>query len=418
MRSGSRSSRSLRAAPSGSDVLAQGRHAIRRRRARRESAFVLRFFGERGTTIGCSSSTSDADRALVPAPEPLLAPPDGERWRMLWSPRIRATAETGVVPPDTDGADGDSAANRPLVLGPARPREEHDSRSSASTVAERAAPRWMSRPRRGPDESVRHPRVARHQRARRLRLAAPSRRRDAPLPRAARSPRCRRRSGRTMLLAPPRRGRAPRRTARFADWTGSGSPGNPRSAPPRRVRLELGLPVWRYESRAVVIERRVVDAARPQHRSCHELRLVGGTQPRSQLELEPWVHFRPHDGALDSPARRALRAHGRRRALRGHVRDGVSAPSHACLDGEAALLHDRPRSALRDVRYLLESQPRLRLGRRAVQPGLLSRRARPRVRRRRSLPRPSRGPRSTARRREPRSFEAEDDTAPAAARRG
>jgi len=62
-------------------------------------AFVLRFFGPRG-----------ADRLLLvnfgrqlhldPAPEPLLAPPEGKRWSVLWSSEAPAYGGCGTVDPD------------------------------------------------------------------------------------------------------------------------------------------------------------------------------------------------------------------------------------------------------------------------------------------------------------------------------
>ena len=60
-------------------------------------AFVLRYFGEHGD-----------DRLLIvnlgrelhldPAPEPLLAPPEGKVWRLLWSSEDPAYGGTGTPP--------------------------------------------------------------------------------------------------------------------------------------------------------------------------------------------------------------------------------------------------------------------------------------------------------------------------------
>lgn len=65
------------------------------------TALVLRFFGERG-----------ADRLLIvnlgralqyePAPEPLLAPPEGARWEVRWSSDDRRYGGTGTPPLDTE----------------------------------------------------------------------------------------------------------------------------------------------------------------------------------------------------------------------------------------------------------------------------------------------------------------------------
>ena len=64
-------------------------------------AFVLRYFGG-----------ANGDRLLVinlggslrfdPAPEPLLAPPAGKEWRVLWSTEDPRYGGLGMLPPDTD----------------------------------------------------------------------------------------------------------------------------------------------------------------------------------------------------------------------------------------------------------------------------------------------------------------------------
>ncbi|HEV3467981.1 MAG TPA: DUF3459 domain-containing protein [Pyrinomonadaceae bacterium] len=66
-------------------------------------AFVVRFFGEDG---------GSGDRLLVvnfgrdlrldPAPEPLLAPPEGARWDVLWSSESVAYGGCGTAPLDTE----------------------------------------------------------------------------------------------------------------------------------------------------------------------------------------------------------------------------------------------------------------------------------------------------------------------------
>jgi predicted glycogen debranching enzyme len=64
-------------------------------------------------------------------------------------------------------------------------------------------------------------------------------------------------------------------------------------------RLELGLPVWRYEFEDVVIERRLWMAHR-QNTVYASYRLLAASAPVA-IEIEPWIHFRPHDGPLDTP---------------------------------------------------------------------------------------------------------------------
>jgi maltooligosyltrehalose trehalohydrolase len=66
-----------------------------------EEAFVLRFFGK-----------DDDDRLLIlnlgrdllldPAPEPLLAPPAGRQWELLWSSDNIRYGGSGSYPPDTE----------------------------------------------------------------------------------------------------------------------------------------------------------------------------------------------------------------------------------------------------------------------------------------------------------------------------
>jgi len=79
----------------------QGRHGIDGA-VLGESAFVLRFFGERADTDRLLLINLGADRHLVPAPEPLLAPPNGRPWRVLWSSEAPRYGGEGVVPSDTE----------------------------------------------------------------------------------------------------------------------------------------------------------------------------------------------------------------------------------------------------------------------------------------------------------------------------
>ncbi len=114
-------------------------------------------------------------------------------------------------------------------------------------------------------------------------------------------------------------------------------------------RLELGLPVWRYEVEGFAIERRVwMEHGRNTVFVRHEI--VGGTAAL-EIEIEPWLRFRPHDGALDLPAGGpyALQVTGDRYEV---TSDGYP-PLRMGLDGGPhAFTMDRKR--LGDVRYLLE----------------------------------------------------------------
>ncbi|HUB78746.1 MAG TPA: malto-oligosyltrehalose trehalohydrolase [Bryobacteraceae bacterium] len=66
-----------------------------------DEAFVLRFFGE-----DCEDRllivNLGRDLLLDPAPEPLLAPPDGRQWNLLWSSEDIRYGGTGSYSPDTE----------------------------------------------------------------------------------------------------------------------------------------------------------------------------------------------------------------------------------------------------------------------------------------------------------------------------
>jgi maltooligosyltrehalose trehalohydrolase len=64
-------------------------------------AFVLRAFGEGGLDRLILVNFG-RDLHLDPAPEPLLAPPEGREWRVLWSSEDRAYGGCGTLPPDTE----------------------------------------------------------------------------------------------------------------------------------------------------------------------------------------------------------------------------------------------------------------------------------------------------------------------------
>ena len=83
-------------------------------------SFLLRWFAADGldrllvVNLGC-------DLRLDPAPEPLLAPPEGKRWRVLWSSEDPAYGGGGTVEPDTD-ENWRLAGESALVLAPGEER--------------------------------------------------------------------------------------------------------------------------------------------------------------------------------------------------------------------------------------------------------------------------------------------------------
>jgi maltooligosyltrehalose trehalohydrolase len=66
-------------------------------------AFVVRFFGEGGDDRLLAVNLGH-DEHFSPAPEPLLAPPEGRRWTVRWSSEARAYGGSGTFPPES--ADG------------------------------------------------------------------------------------------------------------------------------------------------------------------------------------------------------------------------------------------------------------------------------------------------------------------------
>jgi hypothetical protein len=99
------------------------------------AALVLRWFapppGERGESGGAGvSATGDrlllinlgADLEFEPAPEPLLAPPAGERWQVLWSSEDPPYGGSGAPPPEDAAGGWRLPGQAAIALAPA-PRE-------------------------------------------------------------------------------------------------------------------------------------------------------------------------------------------------------------------------------------------------------------------------------------------------------
>jgi maltooligosyltrehalose trehalohydrolase len=64
-------------------------------------AFLLRFFGQQaGERLLLVNMGGDLQ--LDPAPEPLLAPPEGCVWRLLWSTEAPCYGGCGTVPVESD----------------------------------------------------------------------------------------------------------------------------------------------------------------------------------------------------------------------------------------------------------------------------------------------------------------------------
>ena len=65
-----------------------------------EQAFVLRYFSADGDRLLLVNL--GADLHFTPNPEPLLAPPAGAGWHVLWTSEALAYGGHGIAPPDTD----------------------------------------------------------------------------------------------------------------------------------------------------------------------------------------------------------------------------------------------------------------------------------------------------------------------------
>jgi predicted glycogen debranching enzyme len=114
-------------------------------------------------------------------------------------------------------------------------------------------------------------------------------------------------------------------------------------------RLEMGLPVWRYDANGAIVERRVwMGYQKNVVYVGYELMASDGPV---RLEIEPWIRFRPHEGKLDAPmdAPYALTVEDDRYEV---TSDGYP-PLRMRLEGKPSTFTiDTKR--LRDVRYLME----------------------------------------------------------------
>ena len=94
------------------------------------------------------------------------------------------------------------------------------------------------------------------------------------------------------------------------------------------LRLEQGLPIWRYDVKGYVLEKRLL-LPHLQNTVHVTYRLLSGPGP-VRLELRPSVNFRPHEDPVDRPIDDAVRADRDRAPLRDRRPAGpaAAAPVH------------------------------------------------------------------------------------------
>ena len=117
-------------------------------------------------------------------------------------------------------------------------------------------------------------------------------------------------------------------------------------------RLELGLPVWRYEHQGHVVEKRIMMPHR-QNTVLITFERVSGNGPLDLLMI-PWLQFRPHEGALSGLAdgRYALRVSAGRYEIEDNL-DASLPPLRIQLVGNSAKFAFYERS-IRNARYPVE----------------------------------------------------------------
>jgi maltooligosyltrehalose trehalohydrolase len=91
-----------------------------------EQAFVLRFFSGNGADDRLLFVNLGRDLHLVPAPEPLLAPPAMARWQVLWSSEEPRYGGAGAPPPEDEGGGWHLPGHAAVALRPGPLHEDGD----------------------------------------------------------------------------------------------------------------------------------------------------------------------------------------------------------------------------------------------------------------------------------------------------
>ena len=120
----------------------------------------------------------------------------------------------------------------------------------------------------------------------------------------------------------------------------------------REFRLDLGMPVWTYEHAGQVLEKHVLMPHRQNTVYIIYTRKAGDGPMR--ITLDPWIHFRPHEGPLSGPIEGtyAVRAMGGRYEIADTKDVGLPPLCLEVVGGDGRFaINDR---RIRNVRYLLE----------------------------------------------------------------
>ena len=257
-------------------------------RCSRPEAFVLRYFGGDGDDRLLMVNLG-IDLHLDPAPEPLLAPPEGRRWELIWSSEDARYGGCGTYPPDTD-ENWRIPGHAAIVMRAGR-RSRSRGRTNPMLEPVRVMPRAPCASRNRDPHLQRG--MAGHQRTRRLRLGHGQRRHHAALSRPADR-------GAAESARPNDDAQRAFGALRLADGHAvlyrsarAHRPFERRDAAGRRVPAGGRTAGLALRSRGRRVREAAGHALPPEHR-LYPLQAARRRGP-VRLGLRPAVHFRPHD---------------------------------------------------------------------------------------------------------------------------
>ena len=265
------------------------------------------------------------DLRLDPAPEPLLAPPEGHLWEVAWSSEDPRYGGGGTAPLET--ADNwRIPGHAAVVMRPVEPTGKHGRSDSSLAQARSSA---IPSPTRTCARSGWSPTVWAATPPAPLRGAI-TRRYHGLLIAALPNP-----LGRMMMLnGLSERLRLPdRRVVYTGAEELAGITPEIHAAGSTEFRLEAGLPVWRYEVDGFVLEKRLLLPYR-QNTVHITYQLLSGNGTL-RLGLRPAIHFRSHDAPVSAADRQQVRPDRLRRPVRNQRTDR---PADAAPDDARARL--------------------------------------------------------------------------------